>query len=124
MKLKVGDRIRRNGSNVTSWAPLGYETVATKGLTYTDVDGDEEVSINPDDWDLISEGPVRTITRREVVEGVYGRIKVVHSYGSKLAIAITGPTLDHEVTAWSLTSAELKAAAAVLLELAGALDSE
>lgn len=76
--------------------------------------------ISPDDliaeW---TEGPVRTVTRREVVEGRYACVDVGHvidvsdaSPVRKVAVALYGYR----------SSAELKAAAAVLLELAGALD--
>lgn len=122
MTLKVGDRIRRNGSNVASWAPLGYETVVTKGLTYTDIDGDEGVSINPDDWDLITEGPVRTVTRTvtEIVPGEYDQVRVGETDPEGFVMVAVGHS--EPLSPWTAT--ELKAAAAVLLELAGALDSE
>lgn len=83
-----------------------------------------------DDLDLIAEwteGPVRTVTRREVVEGVYGRLKVNQTYATEPSVGIklvdrNGKELGESGA--GMTSTELKAAAAVLLELAGALDSE
>lgn len=81
------------------------------------------------DLDLIAEwteGPVRTVTCLEVVEGTYAEVSVGHVIdvpdcenpdappARKVAVALYGYR----------SSTELKAAAAVLLELAGALDSE
>jgi len=109
--------------------PRGWFYVEDKlGCWYRDgecEDSSTESSIGPlvAEW---TDGPVRTVTRTvtEVVEGVYGILEV--------GKATTMPTQcgsDEEspvvyvsiVTAYS-TSIELKAAAAVLLELAGALE--
>jgi hypothetical protein len=65
--------------------------------------------------ELITDGPVRTVTRREVVEGSYGIVRV-DTHRDQVVISID-PSAGHNPTA-----AELKAAAAVLLELAGALE--
>lgn len=68
--------------------------------------------------DLIAEwtdGPVRTVTRREVVPGVYDHVSVKLVHGRSDALSVCLPVA-------TLTSDQLKAAAAVLLELAGALN--
>ena len=69
-------------------------------------------------YDLIAEwteGPVRTVTRREVVPGVYGPDISVGEVGcSGRKVVVYMPNVFYD-------AAELKAAAAVLLELAGAL---
>jgi hypothetical protein len=79
------------------------------------------------DLDLIAEwtdGPVRTVTRREIVRGQYADVDV----GERLEIPdcdnSSVPPVRKVAVAYAgfRSSAELKAAAAVLLELAGALE--
>jgi len=79
------------------------------------------------DEDLIAEwtdGPVRTVTRREIVRGQYAGVDV----GEQLEIPGCDnpdvPPVRKVAVAYAgfRSSAELKAAAAVLLELVGALD--
>lgn len=133
MRLEEGKYYRtRDGRKV---GPAHSADRKYKGQDAFEVDG-PHVSIhladgtyagrNCPDLDLIAEwteGPVRTVTRREVVPGVYGRLSVTKSsIDGEVGVRIK-PTVKGDVTP-SLTSAELKAAAAVLLELAGALDSE
>lgn len=77
--------------------------------------------------DLIAEwtdGPVRTVTRREVVAGSYGHVRV----GRVVNIPdCTNPDIPPTVVVSlamddaEYSAGELRAAAAVLLELAGAL---
>lgn len=70
--------------------------------------------------DLVAEwtdGPVRTVTRREVVPGVYGLVSVCEGPHPE------GKILVHmDRSSRGADAGELRAAAAVLLELAGALD--
>ena len=58
------------------------------------------------------EGPVRTVTRKEIVPGVYGYVKV-HDPGSKFVRIDINDALG---------IAELRAAAATLIEIADALE--
>lgn len=88
------------------------------------VDGWHDASM----FELVaSTGPVRTVTRKEIVPGVYGRVKVAdyvpeHMSGNA-AIHLadrcgkTGPASLH----W-LNATELRAAAVTFVELADALD--
>lgn len=74
------------------------------------------------DEDLIAEwtdGPVRTVTRREVVEGVYAHVAVCPHEPGTVLVGFAHP---HDQHLRAMTAPELKAAAAVLLELAGALE--
>lgn len=65
-------------------------------------------------------GPVRTVTRKEIVEGEYGRIRVLPLAGvSDKHVGVRFTSGD--VPLASLNAAELRAAAAVLIELADAL---
>lgn len=70
-----------------------------------------------------SQGPVRTktVTTREVVDGVYGRISVRGGYGRDVVISLTdrvGKTID----GGNFDATELRAAALVLTQLAEALE--
>ena len=72
--------------------------------------------------DLIAEwtdGPIRTVTRREVVEGVYAHVAVCPHEPGTVLVGFAHP---HDQHFRAMTAPELKAAAAVLLELAGALE--
>ena len=136
MQIEVGKTYRaRNGSKVGPMQPAqseGYDFYGSDGENdrVFQKDGRHGASnIRPDPtMDLIAEwtdGPVRTVTRREVVAGSYGRVRVGRvvdvpdcnnpdvPHASRVSLAMD----DAEYTA-----AELKAAAAVLLELAGALE--
>lgn len=79
----------------------------SEGRRITEYAGDDLIA----EW---TDGPVRTVTRREVVPGPYGRVWVGEVRGKEIGVALNG----------MVSQDELKAAAAVLLELAGALDSE
>jgi hypothetical protein len=69
------------------------------------------------DIDLVTEwteGPVRTVTKKEIVPGVYGEVAVVGPIGASRAnVCVNG----------NLSAAQLRAAAATFLELADALDN-
>ena len=72
----------------------------------------------PDPSPLISEwseGPVRTVTRREVVCGSYGRVIVDRVLGKECVVAID----DWHTT---MTANELRSAAMIFSQLAEALD--
>lgn len=77
----------------------------------------------PDPDDLIAEwteGPVRTVTRREIVGGKYGRVRVNGRWEGGVIVFVEG--IDHPTGAPVLTAPELRAAAATFLELAEALE--
>lgn len=80
-----------------------------------------------DSGDLIAEwtdGPVRTetVTKRRIVPGVYGRLKVTEgATRSRVGVGIVGPSLDDGVTVWSLNAEELDSIAMVASQLAEAL---
>jgi hypothetical protein len=73
------------------------------------------------DPDLIAEwptktGPVRTVTRKEIVLGVYGRVGIDRVSDGYASMYFGGDSM--------LDAAELRAAAATLIEIADALDEE
>ena len=110
---KVGPMMATEGIDIDKWPwfsnTYGYHAVGPQG---------ESCILSHDD-DLIAEwtdGPVRTVTRTvtEIVPGNYGIVMVY----------MVGKSVRTEFNRSDAGPAELKAAAAVLLELAGALDSE
>jgi hypothetical protein len=119
-KFKAGDRVRRVG-NFTGWAPKGFESVVhgkDGDLRYTDVNGDKEVCLIPSDWELIPAGPVREVTRKEIVSGTYGRLRIDAGLTGTVLLGIEDG-IDTPQTHW--TEKELRAAAATFIELADAL---
>ena len=135
MTFKVGDRVRRiSGSNSTT--PLGFEGVIREvrhpnddpEYRFDDGAWGYDATLGEVRWELVSPvGPVRTVTRTvtEVVAGSYGRVRV----GRVVNIPdCTNPDVPPAVVVSlamddaEYSASELKAAAAVLLELAGALE--
>lgn len=118
--FKVGDKVRRTfGHN--SWHQEGYEGVVSA------IRGDELVF--PDGtWGLAERftlvspiGPVvtETVTKTRIVPGVYGVVQVLSERNGATVQVLLCNTKD--VKTW-YTAEELKAAAAVLIQLAGALE--
>lgn len=66
----------------------------------------------------VDDGPVRTVTRQEIVPGTYGRLGVGEAFGGVVAVGWVG---HHNATYPRLTADELDAAARVLAQLAEAL---
>lgn len=120
MTFKVGDRIRRTANPVRA-AHIGFETVVVEPeydagadrVWY--MDRDEDIvhgDINA--FELISESPVRTVTRQEIVPGTYDGVNVM----------LPDDVVDHVRVALFLrapSADQLERAAAVLTALAGAL---
>lgn len=100
-----------------------YQEDGTHGSAYID---------NERAFDLISEwteptGPVRTVTRKEIVPGFYGRLMVTKLDGTQQAPDEVGVCLlnrsgNSSSKAFYLNAAELRETAAVLTEIADALD--
>lgn len=110
---KVGP-VRRTSQRLTDPWPFvcDYDGTSTE-LLYIRANG--ETQNGTGDYttpDLISEwpsdGPVRTVTRREIVPGVYGAVRV--------------DCLGYTVVMPSRSPTELRAAAATLIEIADALE--
>lgn len=73
--------------------------------------------------------PVRTVTRKEIVPGVYGKVSVQGKWKDKVGIAIVGSPIDAESSVTvlighvQLSSDELRAAAETLIQIADALEN-
>lgn len=120
MTFKVGDKIRRVATPVRG-APIGFETVVVEPESDVGADRvwyrdrDEDIvhgDINA--FELISKGPIRTVTRQEIIPGTYDGVVVMGvDPGGELHVSlIPMATRDPD---------RLDRAAAVLTALAGAL---
>lgn len=115
--FKVGDRIRRTTDPVRA-APIGFETVVVEPefdagavwVWYVACDGDT-VYGDVNAFELISENPVRTVTRLEPVEGKYGIVQLdVHN--GQIVVTIS-PEDGHQPS-----GDELRSAAMILSQIA------
>jgi hypothetical protein len=82
-------------------------------------DGDDRGLCLVAEWTDQPCSPVRTVTRKEVVPGTYGKVRV-------LAKATNDPFPSHahvRIDDGQSSADELRAAAAILIEIADALDS-
>jgi hypothetical protein len=114
--LKAGPAVLLHESDA------GYARMSLDGdMRYFHLDGTHgnDVAIkNIPDYDLIAEwhdGPVRVVTRKQIVPGTYGIVRVFERDNEWLPLRIEMPALGY-------SSAELRAAAATLTEIADALD--
>ena len=101
---KVGPMKRSNGSS--NWPFFAG------GFTYAE-DGSSHVTKRVVPEDLIAEwqeGPVRTVTRKEIVPGCYGIV----------CVSVSGAG----ILGYSRDPAVLRAAAATLIEIADALEEQ
>lgn len=119
-EFKVGDRVRRIAFDAPA-APIGYEAVVLEiadggRFYYFDADADR-VTSDPERWELVEDGPVRTVTRREIVPGMYGCVEVLSF--DKDGVTITfGPSCPY------LCAEELRSAAMIFSQLAEALEDQ
>lgn len=107
-KFKVGDRVRR--VKHTGWinnCPVGFETVVdellgSRGFWYVGDDGQRQNSSSLGDWEIV--GPVRTVSRKEIVSGKYGRLVVGAPVDGRAEISFD-PFSRHYLSADELTAA-------------------
>lgn len=124
-KFKVGDRVRRitrdnPGSKTRMNVGDEGEVIALDTIDWISVAGYEKLGgQNPIYFELVSPepapSPIRTITRREIVPGVYGIVDV----GS---VGISGAKVPVVVDEGFVTAPDLRAAATLFNELADVLD--
>lgn len=74
--------------------------------------------VNPDSFELVVDSPVRTVTRTEIVPGVYGRIGVGLADSKSVLLGITG----HMNAYAQFSRPELTAAIATLTTIRDALE--
>lgn len=127
---KVGPINRRDDRPKWGGFIKGDADGAVDGYRYWADDGAHYYNIS--EYDIISEwhdeptSPVRTVTRKEIVPGTYGRVSVLGPApgGGAIELALVEPhgTLAPKSGATSLNPAELRAAIAIFTQLADALD--
>lgn len=118
MTFKVGDKIRRC-SDAVHGAPIGFETIVIESrlgtdagrVWYTDKYG-EEVHGDAKAFKLVSDSPVRTVTRQEIIPGTYDGVRVGDPFRNGVTVEIERAHMDPD---------RLTRAASVLTALAGAL---
>lgn len=128
LKLEVGKYYRtRDGRKVGPMEPHRKKEWLTdgKGALWSSFTGERYYGCAPAD-DLIAEwtdaptGPVRTVTRKEIVPGVYGCVNLGAVDGDSAQIRLQNPGF---LETW-YTAAELRAAIATLTEIADALEEQ
>lgn len=132
--FKVGDRVRDVSPHAMGLGTMAG-TIVDKdedGSWVIDWDATQFSRINWHDHQLMrlssspTPSPIRTVTRTEIVPGVYGRLSVARQSGEEpramiaLADSLGNVTMTHH--GWSID--ELRAAALVLTQLADALEEK
>lgn len=80
-KFKVGDRVRRVAESTVSGGCFGkvgvdYTIAAPASVLSGNWRSECGIRISEDYFVLADTSPVRSVIRKEIVEGVYGRVKV------------------------------------------------
>lgn len=126
-KFKVGDRVRRVANGYSS-VPIGYETEvldllgSSSRFFYSDMDGDR-LNTRDEYWELVTPAsPVRSVPRKEIMPGVYGRVRVGASINGWVEVQYVRRDIPVDIDGAALNAAELRAAAATFTVLADALD--
>lgn len=135
MKIEEGKFYRtrdgRKAGPMKRWGGGWIDASRTRGDMWQD-DGLRYYSENRGDDDLIAEwtdGPVREVTRKEIVPGTYGRIQVSHNY-DRIGDEAFDPQAVINLTArdgsmmdrGNFSAAELRSAASTLTAIADALE--
>jgi len=137
-KFKVGDRVRVlrhrafKGNDVSDSSGL-VGKIVTLGNSHYDMTTDEFTTfstdalgwlVRSDDIELVvapaTTTAIRTVTRREIVPGVYGTMGVGRTDGHYVSVGFIGAMDDYV----GLNSSDLRAAAALFTELADVLDEQ
>ena len=124
-KFKVGDRVRRKRSSHMEMA-VGDEATVTKSTTYLHVELDKFVGHHDETaLELVNEGPIRTVTRREIVPGVYGRLEVCVPYlDSCMSVLLVDRGGNRHDQINYLDATELREAAHLFNQLAEVLEED
>lgn len=124
LKLEVGKYYRdQNGRKIGpivdhGWSD-GFNFYGGKRMGFYNEEGRRQNNIDyiVSEWQDAPTGPVRTVTRKEIVPGVYGMVKVTTCPSSPLGVVGINLTSD----GW-WTAADIRAAIATLTEIAQALE--
>lgn len=119
-KFKVGDRVEYCG-NLTSSLIGRRGKVSSVGLHIIKVNWENHShagGVLDESLRLINSSPVREVTRKEIVPGVYGRVRVIEEATGRVAFSM-GESGTYHV----FNPTELREAATVFNQLADALES-
>lgn len=116
-KFNVGDKVRYIKSGYTG-EPSTVVGVLTNGLIKVDTHGKFGACYEQEE-DLEHVGPIRTVTRREIVPGVYGALRIDSHISSKVYIGFNTECGNRFI---GLGATELREAAHILNQLAEALE--
>jgi hypothetical protein len=118
-----GEKYGKEGDVATVLVPVtGYSHEYTSNQAEVDLPGcDIEPNVPWSVLELVSNtGPVRTVTRQEIIPGTYDGVSV-QRYAKDPSGVIRVSLFAHDEMHRKMTAAELDRAAAVLTALAGAL---
>lgn len=120
--FKAGDRVRRVkdshfGMKVDDVATVDHIGMANH-VVLREFEGEHSVKC----LELLTDGPVRTVTRREIVPGTYGKINVLAASRSNAVIQLLDSTGIEATKAIALTAEELREAAHLFSQLAEVLE--
>ena len=133
MKIEVGKAYRRrDGSRAVatvwhdkpSWPEGGWFEMSPGPEVYGNgklVNGSDRPADLVAEWPDEPTGPVVTETVKRVVEGTFSRVRIRHVAKSSVMLKLMGSAGGDTVVV-AMDAAELRAAAAVLTEVADALD--
>ena len=128
-KFKVGDRVRLVECPISGHRDIGEEfvvaepgewecTTGTPVVSYVDRTG--YVTHCPTRyWELVETSPVRTVTRKEIVPGQYGRVDIEDFEPGQVIVELN----SRPCGSYSIDASELRDAARIFNELADALDA-
>lgn len=131
-KFKVGDRVtlKSDVNQGVGWTH-GNEYVVTR--VYQDEHGYNRIKTNTDDhgsttngwlaeyFEPIMIGPIRTVTRKEIVPGVYGKV-LINSYDKESSTVWINVKEDFGCVEFN--SEQLREAAHILNQIAEALEDD
>jgi len=75
------------------------------------------------EWSDAPASPVRTVTRKEIVPGEYGKVGVGEAHGDVIWLGLRQPNGDYDLCSL-MCAADLRAAIATLAEIAEALETK
>lgn len=127
-KFKIGDKVRvRAGYNANPGQAGREFTIRTDESTYQGEQSwggeNSPYRFKESDLEPVNGSPVRTVARKEIVGGEYGRVRVLPLRGVsdlKVGVRLTVDRDNADLVA--LEASELRAAATTFNELADALE--
>ena len=126
---KVGPTRRISYRPHSPW-PFACDFADSKtGLLYVKLNGETQSGMGDHttpnliaEWTDAPTGPVRTVTRSEIVPGIYNRLGVGHQCGDRIWVGLVENDGDYDLGSL-LDAGQLRALAATATEIADALEA-